>query len=748
MEYTQHFSLKKPGLEDPIKISDLNNNADSIDEQLYLEKSTRSEETESLKTRLDNIVAQTGDDITEIVDARVGADSHIYSTLKDRLDTEHTSLKSQIEQLTDNQEIAFSDPSLKQYINTSGNTVSWDSPSVASSDLIKWAVVECQPGDEFTISGSGAGSNARWWAFADANKNLLDPRALTGQNGTNILLTAPENAAYLIINDRNNKKSYRGNLIANRIESIHHMMNEVKAYDVPSFNKATYIIWGSASQPWTYAADASYATTPSGILYSAHKGDEIVLTDYNNVSFSVYTVNASLKYARYINNQEKFTFSEDCSFALSVNYRPSTALNDTNYQALINRIFIVHKSGLIDDYYNKLYDHISDVTAHTNPGFITASGTVTPQTILKEVYTDKIEVQTGYAFTISISYNESHELWAAYATWDENGDFIERTIFWNNITATSKNADITVPANVKYIVFMWRTFNDVSSFSLKSIDNVKILEKRLDADVTLDRANDMVMHYMKNENVISINHRGYNYIAPENTLPAFKLSKANGFRVVETDVRFTSDDVAVCLHDEAINRTARNADGTELSETVNIGDITYANALTYDFGIWKGAQYAGTRIPTFTDFLNLCKKIGLNAYIEIKEYAGSKIQSVIDLVKASGMINHVSWICGNATALNYVKTQLPKARLGLVVSSITAEKINQALGLKTDSNEVFIDTYSYTDSEINLCIADDLPCEVYTINSASTLANINPYVTGVTSDVIVAGYELYMASYR
>ena len=43
--------------------------------------------------------------------------------------------------------------------------------------------------------------------------------------------------------------------------------------------------------------------------------------------------------------------------------------------------------------------------------------------------------------------------------------------------------------------------------------------------------------------VRSINHRGYNTVAPENTLPAYELSKENGFQIVETDIAFTKDGV-------------------------------------------------------------------------------------------------------------------------------------------------------------------------------------------------------------
>lgn len=47
-----------------------------------------------LETRVDNIIANAGDDNTEIVDARVGADGTTYTVLKNRLDAEHTDVKS------------------------------------------------------------------------------------------------------------------------------------------------------------------------------------------------------------------------------------------------------------------------------------------------------------------------------------------------------------------------------------------------------------------------------------------------------------------------------------------------------------------------------------------------------------------------------------------------------------------------------------------------------------------------------
>lgn len=57
-------------------------------------------EVDALETRIDNIVAPSGDpSLTEVSDARVGADSTVYSTLKGRIDGEVSELNERLEQL-------------------------------------------------------------------------------------------------------------------------------------------------------------------------------------------------------------------------------------------------------------------------------------------------------------------------------------------------------------------------------------------------------------------------------------------------------------------------------------------------------------------------------------------------------------------------------------------------------------------------------------------------------------------------
>lgn len=247
--------------------------------------------------------------------------------------------------------------------------------------------------------------------------------------------------------------------------------------------------------------------------------------------------------------------------------------------------------------------------------------------------------------------------------------------------------------------------------------------------------------------VKAINHRGYNGTAPENTLPAFKLSKKNGFNYVETDVQFSSDGVAVLCHDSTINRTARNADGSSIGTSdVYLSSKTYAQLLEYDFGIWKSTEYAGTKIPSFEDFIALCKKIALHPYIELKGGTQAQIEGLVDAVKACDMQKNVTWISFNATRLGYIKTCDAEARLGFLSDYATAENITTAQGLITSTNEVFINSGTWTAEAVERCKTAGFPMEAYTLDNTSYITSLDSYITGVTSNNLIAGKVLYNAN--
>lgn len=241
----------------------------------------------------------------------------------------------------------------------------------------------------------------------------------------------------------------------------------------------------------------------------------------------------------------------------------------------------------------------------------------------------------------------------------------------------------------------------------------------------------------ENTNIKTVNHRGYNTLAPENTLSAFRLSKKNGFTHVECDVSFTSDGVAVLLHDSTVDRTSNG--------TGSIANLTLEAVRSLDFGSWKSEDYAGEKIPTFEEFIALCKHLGLHPYIELKTGTEAQIKGLVEVVKRYGMKGKVTWISFSAACLGYVKAVDPKARLGFVADAVSATTINTIQKtLQSGHNEVFVDcAHGNASAAVQLCMDADIPLEVWTLNIESALFALDPYVSGVTSDNLIAGSVFY-----
>lgn len=130
-------------------------------------------------------------------------------------------------------------------------------------------------------------------------------------------------------------------------------------------------------------------------------------------------------------------------------------------------------------------------------------------------------------------------------------------------------------------------------------------------------------------------HRGVCCETPENTMPAFVAALEQGYQIIELDVSVTKDLKFVTLHDNTINRTARLDSGEPLADTVNIWDITYQEALAYDYGVWFSKKFKGTKIPLFEDVLKFAKQNGIKLKIDNKYQGFSCEQKNIffDLLK-------------------------------------------------------------------------------------------------------------------
>ena len=236
--------------------------------------------------------------------------------------------------------------------------------------------------------------------------------------------------------------------------------------------------------------------------------------------------------------------------------------------------------------------------------------------------------------------------------------------------------------------------------------------------------------------VKTVAHRGYSYYAPENTLSAYDYAAKAGFRYVECDVYFTKDNIPVLLHDSSIDRTS--------SGTGNIADLTYEEASQYDYGSWKGSQFAGEKLPTFEEFVILCRKLNLHPYIEIKgTITAEQANTLVGIVNKYHLSSDSSWISFDLIALEQIKLLDECARLGYVVSPISEAKIAEAVTLKTGKNEVFMDAYytNATAANATLCKNNGLAFEVWTVNTITNFLSVDSYVTGFTTNMINVGFQ-------
>ena len=90
-------------------------------------------------------------------------------------------------------------------------------------------------------------------------------------------------------------------------------------------------------------------------------------------------------------------------------------------------------------------------------------------------------------------------------------------------------------------------------------------------------------------------HRGFNTVAPENSMPAFGAAVALGAEEIEFDIWSTSDGVLVSCHDSTLERVS---DGEG-----KIYERTYEELLKLDFGAKSGEKFRGLKIATFEDIL-------------------------------------------------------------------------------------------------------------------------------------------------
>ena len=160
-----------------------------------------------------------------------------------------------------------------------------------------------------------------------------------------------------------------------------------------------------------------------------------------------------------------------------------------------------------------------------------------------------------------------------------------------------------------------------------------------------------------------IAHRGASYLAPENTLIAFRKAMEIGADGVEMDVQQTLDGGLVIHHDYIIDLH------TDISG--KIYDMTEGELLDLDFGSWKDAIYKDEKIATLKEALALCKSIpGTTVQLELKSTMDNDpefVSRVLAEIRAVDIADQLVLISFNHDLLRQAKQLMPELRVGALL---------------------------------------------------------------------------------
>lgn len=158
--------------------------------------------------------------------------------------------------------------------------------------------------------------------------------------------------------------------------------------------------------------------------------------------------------------------------------------------------------------------------------------------------------------------------------------------------------------------------------------------------------------------MLVIGHRGAPSRAPENTLASFGAALEIGVDGLELDVHLSRDGQLVVIHDADLRRTT-NGQGF-------VHEYTLAQLKTLDAGSWYGAAFAGERIPSFEEVLDLVgKRVPLQ--VELKGATQGVTEATIAALDRRGLLDTVMLTSFQLGLLPLARRLVPSVQIGALV---------------------------------------------------------------------------------
>lgn len=164
-------------------------------------------------------------------------------------------------------------------------------------------------------------------------------------------------------------------------------------------------------------------------------------------------------------------------------------------------------------------------------------------------------------------------------------------------------------------------------------------------------------------------------LAPENTKPAIEKEIEFGIEWIEVDVRLTLDGYHVIVHDSRLDRVTN---GRGLVE-----ELTLAEIKALDAGSWFSPEYAGERILTLNECLELARH-RINLYLDCKRVNPELL--VKEILQAS--MERQVVVYGKPNLLRQVKN-LSEGKVAIMAKWLPEQEINEwVASVQPDAAEI------------------------------------------------------------
>lgn len=205
------------------------------------------------------------------------------------------------------------------------------------------AIVECQPGDTFTINAYG-GTTARAWAFLDGSKIVVANELAGSIKIENEVIIAPENSAYLIIQNRKtgfaDAKSYKGRIINERLESTEETIDSLKVivdyFDFGEWRNGWIRLGGTDSTAGTIGSATKHLIAGYNGSQIVQKGDGrtwkiLVKNGWALMNIGEYTTKSPTSFTQFLDlSTNKVTLLADKYYCVDISKVSNEAISPTD----------------------------------------------------------------------------------------------------------------------------------------------------------------------------------------------------------------------------------------------------------------------------------------------------------------------------------------------------------------------------------------------------------------------------------